>query len=225
MRQTSTPRRNLSLLTFNCEFVLASRSPRRHRILRQMGISFTAIPADIDESDARASSSRALVKELALRKAEAIAAGRPSALVLGADTIVVANGIIMGKPNSSRDAMLMLQTLSGKEHTVCTGIALVHNDTRRSVVAVESTRVLFAELTQQEICGYVSTGIPMDKAGSYGIQDDYGCAFVKRIRGDYFNVVGLPAHRLYQLTKQHFPDLLQSFQTDDGTLHGLHDAI
>ncbi len=205
-------------LNLKVAFILASQSPRRRAILRQIGIPFTAIPADVDESESESESTQPneIVRELALRKAAVVAAMWPSALVLGADTIVSAGGILLGKPNTLREAKNMLRMLSGRTHTVYTGIALIHGDSRRRVTAEEATRVTFADLTDQEISEYVATGIPMDKAGAYGIQDDYGCVFVKGIEGDYFTVVGLPAHRLYQLISMHFTDLVRAVHAIGG---------
>ena len=132
----------------------------------------------------------------------------PEALTLGADTVVLLNGEVLGKPRSEAEARSMLGRLSGATHTVCTGLALLHPSSGRSVTGNEATQVTFAELSDEEIAGYVATGSPMDKAGAYGIQDDYGALFVSSIDGDYHNVVGLPLHRLYRMLTQHFADLM-----------------
>ncbi|MEL6617141.1 MAG: Maf family protein, partial [Bacteroidota bacterium] len=145
--------------------------------------------------------------EIAMRKAEAIARSTPEALVLGADTVVVLDGQILGKPPTPEAAANSLKALSGRTHMVYTGLALVHGEER--VRAFEATDVTFAPLAEAEISAYVATGSPMDKAGGYGIQDDAGALFVSRIDGDYFNVVGLPLHRLYRTLRQALPHLLE----------------
>lgn len=192
---------------FRTEFVLASRSPRRKAILHQMGLQFAVVPGCADESTPDELAPGELVRTLALRKARSVAEGRPHALVLGADTVVSLGGRIYGKPAGAEEAASMLESLSGKTHTVYTGMALVHAATRRSEVAVESTDVTFAVLSRPMIDRYVSSGAPLDKAGAYGIQDDFGCVFVRRISGDYFTVVGLPASRLYRMLTREFGDL------------------
>ncbi len=191
------------------DFVLASRSPRRKVILRQMGLPFTVVPGCADESAPDGLTPAELVQTLAHRKARSIADTRPDALVLGADTIVVLDGKIYGKPADPEEARSMLANLSDRTHTVYTGMALVHADSQRSVVAVESTDVTFATLSLQMIDRYVASGAPLDKAGAYGIQDDFGCVFVRRISGDFYTVVGLPASRLYRLLTREFGDLCQ----------------
>ncbi len=189
------------------DFVLASRSPRRKVILRQMGLSFTVVPGCADESAPGGVAPAELVQTLARRKARSIADTLPDALVLGADTIVYLDGKIYGKPADPEEARSMLANLSGRTHTVYTGMALVHAATGRDVVAVESTDVTFATLSPQMIDRYVATGAPLDKAGAYGIQDDFGCVFVRRVSGDFYTVVGLPASRLYRLLTHEFGDL------------------
>ncbi len=191
------------------DFVLASQSPRRRKLLRQMGISFFHIPANVDETADLAIEPRRLVESLALKKAMAVSGRRPGALVLGADTIVAYRGLILGKPSGAIGAAAMLRQLSASTHIVYTGIALVHADSHRTVTAVESTAVTFGHLSETEIASYVKTGSPLDKAGAYGIQDDMGALFIERINGDYYNVVGLPIRSLYMLLKKHFNDLIE----------------
>lgn len=195
-------------MKFNIPFVLASASPRRRKLLGQIGTQFEVIPTDVDETATGGLPPAALAETLALMKAQHVAAARPDALVLGADTIVVLDGRVLGKPAGPAEARDMLRTLEGNTHTVFTGIALVHASTERSVTASEATRVTFGSMTANEIAAYVATGSPLDKAGGYGIQDDRGALFVSRIDGDYYNVVGLPLHRLYGMVKEHFADLL-----------------
>lgn len=145
-----------------------------------------------------------LVEELALRKARYIARDFPNALVLGADTVVTMGDVIMNKPNSPADAERMLGELSGRSHRVFTGVAIVHAAAEKELISHESTRVTFASMTEDEIRAYVAGGSPLDKAGAYGIQDDLGAAFISRIEGDYYCVMGLPVHRLYTMLKSDF---------------------
>lgn len=196
-------------MQFAVPFVLASRSPRRRLLLRQLGIAFSVIPADIDESavQARGIVPAEFARTLSIRKAAIVSRRRPDALVLGADTIVVHKGRILGKPADENEARSMLRRLSGSEHTVYTAVALAHAASNRTAEIISSTQVWFGRLTDQEIQHYVATGSPMDKAGAYGIQDDLGTIFIKEIKGDYYTVVGLPMRGLYELLKTHFSDL------------------
>ena len=152
---------------------------------------------------------------LALRKATDVSRNKPSALVIGADTLVFFNGKILGKPNSPEEAKTMLSKLSGNVHSVYTGVALVKTDEAGNILQektfVEETKVYFGNLSREEIDNYVEEGNPMDKAGSYGIQDDRGALFVKRIEGDYYNVVGLPLHSLYRKLKDFAPEAISQY--------------
>ena len=189
--------------------ILASRSPRRRKLLAQLGLDFEVHPSDLDENAMNHRLPEQLVEQLALEKARAVATRFPEALTLGADTIVVLDGDVLNKPADEAEARAMLRRLSGRTHTVYTGVALVHPASRREVVDYEATQVTFAPLTDVEIDAYVATGSPLDKAGAYGIQDDYGAVFIRRIEGDYYNVVGLPLHRLYRMLRNHFADLIE----------------
>ncbi len=191
-------------------FILASRSPRRHKLLAQLGLDFEVHPSDLDEQATLYQPPDELVEHLALAKARLVAPCFPEALTLGADTIVVIDGTVLNKPADAAEARAMLRRLSGRTHTVYTGLALLHPVSKREVTASEATRVSFAPLSDEEIEAYIATGSPLDKAGAYGIQDDYGAVFIRRIEGDYYNVVGLPLHRLYRLLRTHFTDLLLS---------------
>lgn len=191
----------------NATFILASASPRRKFLLEMLGLSFRVQPSDVEEIVDPDLAPADLVQQLALQKTQAIAAYNPEALTLGADTIVVLDGAVLGKPTHAKDAVTMLRTLSGRDHTVYTGMALAHPATARTVTAYEATQVTFSHLTDKEIQAYVATGSPMDKAGAYGIQDDLGALFIQRIDGDYYNVVGLPLHRLYRVLSASFGDL------------------
>ncbi len=180
------------------KLILASASPRRSELLRAAGIEFTVRVADIDETILDDESPEEYVLRLSREKARAIAqaAGSECEWVLGADTTVVVNGEIAGKPIDAEDARRMLQMLSGQWHEVLTGVSLMGGGQILSEVAV--TRVKFAELTGAEIDWYVATGEPMDKAGAYGIQG-YAARFVESIEGSYSNVVGLPVQVVYRM--------------------------
>ena len=195
-------------MKLNCSFILASGSPRRRSLLNQLGLHFDIHVSDVDESFDPDELPEVIVQTLAQKKSNAIAPRFPNSLTLAADTIVVLNGKILGKPVDQQDAINMLNQLSGKQHTVYTGISLQHPITQRIVNAFASTRVTFAPMTSREIESYVSTGSPMDKAGSYGIQDDQGALYITSIQGDYYNVVGLPIHTMYTVLKSNFDDLL-----------------
>ena len=189
-------------------FVLASGSPRRRRLLEGLGLAFEVVVSDVEETADPALAPEVIVQHLAQEKAAAVAAFHPEALTLGADTIVVLENDILGKPTDESNARAMLRCLSGATHEVYTGIALLHPPSNRCRTSYEATRVTFGTLTAQEIDAYVASGSPMDKAGGYGIQDDHGALFVARIDGDYYNVVGLPLHRLYRLLRDEFTDLV-----------------
>ena len=178
--------------------VLASKSPRRRDLLTAAGIHCDVVEIEVEETVQRLEPPGEHVRRLAREKAEAGFALRPDAIVLGADTIVVVGSEIMGKPKDSADATRMLRILSGREHEVLTGVALV--SARKTVVEVARTRVWFNPLTNQEIDGYVSSGEPNDKAGGYAIQG-LGSRFIDRIQGSYSNVVGLPVALVYRLLK------------------------
>lgn len=175
--------------------VLASGSPRRKELLEEMGLEFTVFTADFNEATVKLDKPEEGVQKLAAGKA--IAALKkwktekrePGALFLGADTIVVLDGVPMGKPISEADAFATLKRLSGQKHQVYTGVAFVTETSVRTFFV--KTDVYFYDLTDDEIYAYIATGEPMDKAGSYGIQGQ-GRLLVKKIDGDYFNVVGLP---------------------------------
>lgn len=189
--------------------ILASQSPRRRLLLKQLGLSFTVAPSGVDETVDEALSPEDVTKELAARKGRSVAAQRPDALVISADTIVEHHQVVLNKPEHAEEAAAMLRALSGDSHTVITGVALHHRASGRAAVAAERTRVHFAQLSPAEINRYVASGSPLDKAGGYGIQDGYGARFVCGINGDYYNVVGLPLHRLYRMLRTHFRDLIQ----------------
>jgi septum formation protein len=170
--------------------VLASASPRRKQLLRQIGIPFRTIPSRVKE-DPLSRDPLANARLLAEAKAHAVVRECENRWILGADTIVVLGRAVLGKPGDEKEAFSMLRQLSGKEHRVITGFCLVAPDSKRRHSEAVVTRVTFKTLTAKEILGYISTGEPFGKAGSYGIQG-VGAFLVKRISGSYTNVVGLP---------------------------------
>ena len=178
--------------------ILASRSPRRLALLQQIGLTVRVHPCHIPEIVDLSVPPEKNAESLAVQKARCAARDVEDGIVLGADTIVVIDGEMLGKPADEADAARMLARLSGRTHTVCTGFALLECPSGRIVSGVESTKVTFRTLPAEEIEEYVRGGSPMDKAGAYGIQDDYGAVFVTRIEGCYYNVVGLPLARVYQ---------------------------
>lgn len=184
--------------------ILASQSPRRRELLTQIGLKFEVIPSTVEEV-ITSTNSVEVVQELAQQKARDVAnvaakeTPKESLLVIGADTIVVYEGKILGKPGDKEDAVRMLTMLQGKEHSVYTGVALLTGE--QEIIFAEETRVQMCPMTPEEIAWYVNTGEPMDKAGAYGIQGL--CArFIRQIQGDYNNVVGLPVGRIYQELKK-----------------------
>ena len=178
--------------------ILASASPRRKALLEQIGLrGFEIVPSGADESEEVSLSPAETARRLAIRKGEAVRETQgDDALILSADTVVEAEGRILGKPRDAEEAERMLLTLSGRTHAVHTGVALFYGEKRAS--HVESVRVTFRPLALSEIKAYVATGEPMDKAGAYGIQGG-AAAFVSRVEGDYSAVVGLPLCRLSEL--------------------------
>jgi len=178
--------------------ILASASPRRSELLRKARIVFRVEPAHVPESPEAGEAPRAYAERLARDKARAIAAKHPNDFVLGADTIVVADQHLLEKPADAADATRMLRLLSGRTHEVTTGVCLCVPGTE--IVESETTRVIVADLSDEEIADYVHTGEPMDKAGAYGIQGMFS-RWVSGIEGDYANVVGLPMARVYRMLK------------------------
>jgi septum formation protein len=183
--------------------VLASASPRRQELLRNAGIPFTVQPADIIEAPLAGESPRDCAERLAREKALAVSLSRPRDYVLGADTIVVVDGAILGKPRDRDDAMRMLRLLSGRAHVVITGVCLAGPVASESKprTASEATTVTMCEISDDEIRDYVATGEPMDKAGAYAIQG-IASRWIPRIEGDYSNVVGLPVALVYAMLRE-----------------------
>jgi septum formation protein len=182
------------------KLILASASPRRAELLQQLGLSFQIIASDLPEEISGGDPAR-LVKELALQKAMQVGRSLGRGLILGADTVVVLGRSIFGKPANAAAAITMLQQLSGKEHSVYTGLALLDAATGRQLTDTVKTDVCFRQLQNAEIEAYVTTGEPLDKAGAYGIQGR-GATLVESISGCYFNVVGLPLSRLVIMLRE-----------------------
>ncbi|MDH5299273.1 MAG: Maf family protein [Desulfobulbaceae bacterium] len=175
--------------------VLASASPRRRRFLEQLGLAFVVDPAEVVEEVLPGESPETFVSRLALDKAREVAARRPHAFVLAADTAVVLGEAILGKPGGAEEAIEMLLRLAGRSHAVWSGYAVVNLEQGVEVARAVRTEVCFVPFDRQTAAAYVATGEPMDKAGSYGIQGRGGC-LVERINGSYSNVVGLPMAEL-----------------------------
>lgn len=192
--------------------ILASGSPRRKKLLQQLSLSFQVCPSPVDESYDPNLKPSEIVQQLALRKSTDVASRHPEALIIGADTIVVFGDKILEKPKSKGEARQMLHNLSNQTHQVYTGVALCKTDIQHNIIEsttfFEITNVTFGNLSSSDIDKYVAGGSPMDKAGAYGIQDDFGAIFVKRIEGDYHNVVGFPLHAFYNTLRTFAPDYL-----------------
>ena len=179
--------------------ILGSSSPRRRELLTLIGVAHTVRPADVDETEHDGEAPAAYVERLAREKATAVAAQAPEALVIGADTTVVIDGAILGKPADAIDAARMLRMLAGRSHTVYTAVAVIRDGRIES--DIEVVAVSMRPLDEAEIAAYIATGEPMDKAGAYGIQG-FGATIVDRIDGDYFAVMGLPLVRLVRLMRR-----------------------
>ena len=180
----------------NPRVILASSSPRRRELLSLVGIPHVVQPADIDESYRDGEEAAPHAERLAREKNAVVAAQHPDTVVISADTIVLIEGLVLGKPRDEADAERMLAMLGGQTHVVLTAVAVSHRGEMRS--GVESVRVTFRPLTRDAIRAYIATREPMDKAGAYGIQG-YGATFIERIDGDYFAVMGLAISRMIDL--------------------------
>ena len=183
--------------------ILASSSPRRKEILQNANIKFEVKTSDIDETVLDGEMPISLVLRLALEKGMEISNNHPQELIISADTIVVCDNQILGKPLDENDAIKMLTKLSARTHQVITGISLIHLATNKKIIDYVVSDVKFKQLSQQDIIDYVNTKESLDKAGAYGIQG-YGAMLVEKIDGDYFNIVGLPISKLSDLLKKYF---------------------
>ena len=183
--------------------ILASGSPRRKEILENTNLKFSVITSDIDERIFENEEPIQLVLRLAFEKCMSVAQNNPRDLVIGADTIVVLDNEILGKPKNEEEAFNTLSKLSNREHQVITGMSIVNLENEKKIVDYAISNVKFKKLTDQDIKDYISTKECLDKAGSYGIQG-YGALLVEEIKGDYFNIVGLPISKLSDILKINF---------------------
>lgn len=181
---------------------LASGSPRRRKLLKQLDLNLKTLTVDLDEEIFDGEHPVQTVKRLAEHKMELALGKVNEGIVLTADTIVVLDKEVIGKPKNKKDAFRILKKLSGNTHKVYTGFAIVNTTTSKRIVDYEMTKVTFRELSDKEIKDYIETGSPMDKAGAYGYQDDFGAVFVKSINGCYYNVIGLPLAKVYKSLKE-----------------------
>ncbi len=180
-------------------FYLASKSPRRRKLLKQLNLNFKSFGIDVNETVKRNEKPFTAVVRLSKEKLELAKHKDLNGIIITADTIVVLDGKILGKPKNKKDAFNILKFLSGRTHIVYTGFSVYNSNTKKTISDYEKTKVTFRNLSDQEILEYIATGSPMDKAGAYGIQDDFGAVFIKKINGCYYNVVGLPLAKLYQV--------------------------
>lgn len=198
------------LIGLKQRLILASQSPRRKFLLENLGLSFEIRPANIDEdklpvgippNDVPKYLSQEKAKHIACRLSED-AEDADDVIIISADTIVALGDEILNKPTDEADAKRILLKLSGKTHTVFTGVTLMNTKTGKMLSNVQESLVTFRDLDEKEIDYYISTGSPMDKAGAYGIQDDFGAVFVSRVCGCYYNIVGLPLEMFYRMLRE-----------------------
>ena len=191
--------------------ILASKSPRRAHLLKQIGLKFEIDPSSFDEKSIRSSDPVILTKLVSEKKCKDVVPRHHDSLIIAADTVVYLNNKIMGKPANQDEARAMLSELSDQTHSVYSGIFVARTnrsaDIECSFSLTERTKVTFSPLTNREIEHYIAGGSPFDKAGGYGIQDDSGSIFVKKVIGDYYNVVGFPINAFYQKLKLEMPSI------------------
>ncbi|MCX8054514.1 MAG: Maf family protein [Ignavibacteria bacterium] len=191
------------LLKINQKIVLASKSPRRITLLKNLGLEFDVIPSKIDENISEKLQPNEYVIKLSRLKAENVSSMLGGdEIVIGADTTVYLDGNYLHKPKDCNEAFEILKKLSGRTHQVYTGITLINNYSQKIINEFSKTDVTFRELSDDEIYAYIESGSPMDKAGAYGIQDDFGAVFVRHINGCYYNIVGLPIELFYRMLKE-----------------------
>lgn len=179
------------------KITLASKSPRRRKLLRQLNLKFNSISVDTPEKIRKGEKPNNTVIRISREKLEKAREVVSEGIIITADTIVVLDNKIIGKPVNKKDAYRILKKLSGRTHMVYTGYSIFNNANNHSITEYVKTSVKFRKLNDDEIYEYISTGSPMDKAGAYGIQDDFGAVFIEKINGCYYNVVGLPLAKLY----------------------------
>jgi len=186
----------------NKKYVLASASPRRAQLLKQIGLKFISVNSNVSELESPDNDPILSIKYNSLLKSRKVALDFKNEIVIGADTIVVLGKKIINKPSDKKDAIKILKKLSNNVHTVYTGLNVINSMNGNEHFTYEKTDVQFRKLSLEEIEYYVKTYKPLDKAGAYGIQDDFGCLFIKKIVGDYYNIVGLPLLKLYESIKK-----------------------
>ncbi len=190
------------MLKTNLPIYLASKSPRRRKLLKILGFDFKTFTVELEEEIFDGEHPIQTVKRLSLEKMDLAEKKVPSGIIITADTIVVLNKTVIGKPKDKKDAFRILKLLSGKTHMVYTGFAIRNVNSKKNLFGYEKTMVTFNKLEDKLITDYISGGSPMDKAGAYGIQDDFGAVFVKKIDGCYYNVIGLPISKVYKSLKE-----------------------
>jgi nucleoside triphosphate pyrophosphatase len=186
------------MIKSHIQIYLASSSPRRKRLLQQLNIPFTTISVDINEKIKKNELPYKAVKRLSVEKMEKAKKKIKKGIIITADTVVVLDNQIIGKPRDKKDAARILKMLSGRTHKVYTGFSISNSVSGKMITDYEKTFVKFRVLNKKEISDYILTGSPMDKAGAYGIQDDFGAVFVEKIKGCYYNVMGLPLTKVYK---------------------------
>ncbi|MDR0986160.1 MAG: Maf family protein [Ruminococcus sp.] len=179
--------------------ILASSSPRRQELLSLITRDFEVVPADVNEDIPAGIAAIEAAEYLAVKKCMSVSLFYPEGTVIGCDTVVIADGMILGKPTDEKDAVRMLRLLSGKTHSVCTGVCI--SDRGKTLSFTERTEVTFTPIPEDLIKAYIETGSPLDKAGAYGIQDGHVRLFTKKIDGNYDSVMGLPIYSLYNKLK------------------------
>ena len=181
------------------KYLLASKSPRRIKLLKQIGLDFISVDSKAEEWDSSEYKPIEILKVNTGRKINSVISKFQNRILISADTIVAIGKKILHKPESEKEAFQYLKLLNGKKHSVYTGILVVNPISKKALFDYEKTDVTFRKLSDSEIKYYIKHHSPLDKAGSYGIQDDFGCLLVRKIEGDYFNVVGLPMVLLYNM--------------------------
>lgn len=184
------------------KYILASKSPRRSQLLKLIGLNSVSIDSKANELELVNYDPVKMVKHNSLLKSRNVALNFTKEIVIGADTIVLLGKKILNKPKDLKQAKQYLKALSDKKHTVYTGINVINTKNGKEVFDFEKTSVYFRKLSDDEINYYVKTFKPLDKAGAYGIQDDFGCLFIKKIEGDFYNIVGMPLVKLYETIKK-----------------------
>lgn len=183
------------------EVILASASPRRKELLERIGLRFKVEPSEYEENILSGLEPHELARKISLEKAKVVADKHRNAIVIAADTFIVFDGRILGKPHTKTEARKMLEAISGKSHSVITGFSIIDTGKNKTLSRAVETRVHIRKLTLAEIDAYIKSGEPLDKAGAYAIQE-LGAVFVEKIEGDYFNVIGLPLSALTEALKE-----------------------